>query len=92
MGNPGMIRRDAILFGESQSRVVLSVKPDHAERVLAVAAQWGVPAARIGETGGDRLSIAVDGDALVDVELFAVRSAWSDGLSNQLGASACASS
>jgi phosphoribosylformylglycinamidine (FGAM) synthase-like enzyme len=90
VANPHGIRRDAILFGESQSRVALSVRPEAADRVLAVAARWGVPADRIGETGGDRLSITVAGEMLVDVELTAVRAAWSEALSTQLGSTACA--
>ncbi|MFZ5862593.1 MAG: phosphoribosylformylglycinamidine synthase subunit PurL [Nitrospirota bacterium] len=90
--NPQGIRRDAMLFGESQSRAVLSAEPHAVERVLAVAARWGVPAAHVGNTGGDRLVIAVADDILVDVELTAVRAAWSDGLSRQLRSSECSSS
>jgi phosphoribosylformylglycinamidine synthase len=90
VANPHGIRRDAILFGESQSRVALSVKSEAADRVLAVAARWGVPADRIGETGGDRLMITVAGEMLVDVELTAVRAAWTDGLPDQLGSAVCA--
>jgi phosphoribosylformylglycinamidine synthase len=80
------------LFGESQSRVVLSAKPEVVDRVLAVAARWGVPAAHIGDTGGDRLSITVAGETLVDVALAAVRTAWSDGLPDQLRRTECTSS
>jgi hypothetical protein len=61
------------------------------ESVLATAARWGVPAARIGETGGDRLSIEIDGDVILDVGLDAVRSAWSEGLTRELERSPCAS-
>ena len=37
----GRLRRDALFFGESQSRVILSVKPDEAERVLQTAREIG---------------------------------------------------
>jgi phosphoribosylformylglycinamidine synthase len=89
VANPHGIRRDAMLFGESQSRVVVSAKPEDVDRVLGVAARWGVPAAHIGQTGGDRLSISVAGDSLVDVELTAVSNAWSDGLPAQLRRAEC---
>jgi hypothetical protein len=46
------------LFGEGPSRVVVSVSPEGAAGVLQQAAAGGVPAARIGTTGGDVLSIA----------------------------------
>ncbi len=54
------LRRDALLFGESQSRVILSVRPDQAGPVLNRAWDAGIPAADIGRVGGDRLVIDVD--------------------------------
>jgi len=54
------LRLDALLFGESQSRVVLSVKPEMAGQVLNRAWDSGVPAMKIGTVGGDRLVIAVE--------------------------------
>ncbi len=55
------LRLDAVLFGESPSRVVLSVSPDHAGRVLAIAGACGVPAGDIGSVGGEDLVIRVQG-------------------------------
>ncbi|MCS6319195.1 MAG: phosphoribosylformylglycinamidine synthase II, partial [Nitrospira sp.] len=68
------LRRDAVLFGESQSRIVLSVKAELAERVLNMAWDAGVHATRIGTVEGARLVIQVDGDqqgggCTVDLEL-----------------------
>jgi phosphoribosylformylglycinamidine synthase len=48
------------LFGESQSRVILSVKPDKVDRVLNRAWDSGIPAKKIGTVGGDRLVIVVE--------------------------------
>ncbi|HXC68015.1 MAG TPA: phosphoribosylformylglycinamidine synthase subunit PurL [Nitrospiraceae bacterium] len=53
-------RRDALLFGESQSRVVLSVKPEVAGQVLNRAWDSGIPAMKIGTVGGDRFIIDVE--------------------------------
>ena len=50
-------RLDALLFGESQSRAVLSVKPGDAVKVIERAKLCGVPAARIGVVGGNDLLI-----------------------------------
>ena len=55
----GRMRNDAVLFGESQSRVVISVKPSHRQAVLDCAKSFGVPADVIGRVSGDRLVIAV---------------------------------
>ncbi len=54
------LRRDALLFGESQSRVVLSVKPEFADRVLKLAGDAAVPATKIGTVGGDRVVVEVE--------------------------------
>jgi phosphoribosylformylglycinamidine synthase len=48
----------AALFGEAPSRIVISVRPDAVADVLDRAAKVGVPAVRLGTTGGGTLSIA----------------------------------
>ena len=47
------------LFGEAPSRVVVSVRSEDAQGVLDRAKSAGVPAHRIGETGGDSLALSV---------------------------------
>ncbi len=51
------LRLDALLFGETQSRVVISVPALQADKVLAQAKILGVPAARLGTVGGTALKI-----------------------------------
>ena len=50
-------RVDALLFGESQGRIVISVAGINAGKVLAQAKILGVPALRIGVVGGNELKI-----------------------------------
>jgi phosphoribosylformylglycinamidine synthase len=50
-------RLDALLFGETQSRVVISVAALHAHKVLAQAKILGVPALQIGTVRGPALQI-----------------------------------
>ena len=50
-------RLDALLFGETQSRVVITCKPLDAVKVTERAKLMGVPAMPIGRVGGDRLAI-----------------------------------
>src|SRR5581483_4975088 len=45
----------ATLFGESASRVLLSVSPDDVTAVLQKSAAAGVTAKMIGQTGGNRI-------------------------------------
>jgi phosphoribosylformylglycinamidine synthase len=51
------VRLDALLFGETQSRVVVSVAPLDAIKILERAKILGVPAATIGTVGGADLKI-----------------------------------
>ena len=83
------VRRDALLFGESQSRVVLSVKPENVDNVLATARLEGVPAAQIGTVGGERLIIDVEPakQALacrVDADVKSLLEKWGDSLERAL--------
>jgi phosphoribosylformylglycinamidine synthase len=51
------LRLDALLFGETQSRVVITCKTLDAVKVVERAKLMGVPAAQIGRVGGDQLTI-----------------------------------
>ncbi|HLG55809.1 MAG TPA: phosphoribosylformylglycinamidine synthase subunit PurL [Vicinamibacterales bacterium] len=67
----------ATLFGESASRVVMSVSAARAAELLSMAAAVDVPAIRIGVVGGDRIRIAIDGRRLLDESLVAAEQVWS---------------
>ena len=84
------LRRDALLFGESQSRIVLSVKQEEADKVLDAAMTAGVPASRIGTVGGTRLAIRVDGDqraagCTIDLDVATVHERWALAIPRALG-------
>ena len=50
-------RLDALLFGETQSRVIISCKALDAVKVVERAKLMGVPAVQIGKVGGDKLTV-----------------------------------
>ena len=50
-------RLDALLFGETQSRVVISCKSLDAVKVVERAKLMGVPTIQIGKVGGDKLTV-----------------------------------
>jgi phosphoribosylformylglycinamidine synthase len=56
-------RLDALLFGETQSRAVLSVAPEKAFEVLALLKEQGVPALHIGTVGADQFALDAAGQA-----------------------------
>jgi phosphoribosylformylglycinamidine synthase II len=53
------LRRDSLLFGESQSRIVVSVKPEHVGTVQDLAQEADVACAALGSVGGTRLTMAI---------------------------------
>jgi phosphoribosylformylglycinamidine synthase len=59
------MRLDALYFGESQSRVILSINPASRGSLTQLAASMNIPMAIIGEVTGDRLQINGDIDAPV---------------------------
>jgi phosphoribosylformylglycinamidine synthase len=80
---PGDMRPDALLFGESASRVVVSVRPEHAEKLRAIARRHGVSCAKLGVAGGDHLTLRGKGFTL-RLPVEAIHRAWSTGLSRSL--------
>lgn len=73
-----------ILFGEAPSRVVVSATPAGRVELLEHARGLGVPAARIGRTGGSRVTVSVAGDVVADTALEAAERAWGGGLTRRL--------
>jgi phosphoribosylformylglycinamidine synthase II len=65
------------LFGETASRIVVSISADDVVTALKRAAAAGVPARVIGRTGGNRLRIAADGQIAVDVSIDEAERVWS---------------
>jgi phosphoribosylformylglycinamidine synthase len=77
------------LFGESQSRIILSARPNVVESLLTRAAAAGVPAARIGTVGGDRLVIEVErgthsDGCRIDLPVRDVSDRWAHAIERQL--------
>jgi len=71
------------LFGESASRVVVSVDPADEDVLRALAVDHGVPVARVGETGGPRALV----EGLIDVPVDDLVDAWEGSIPALLGAS-----
>ncbi len=83
-------RRDAVLFGESQSRVVVSARPHDRIRILQLAEEARVPIAVIGAVRGDRLVAEVAADrggpgCRIDIDLKTLADRWHHGVTRFLG-------
>ena len=74
-------RWDAALFGERQSRIVVSVVPGDVEGVRKMAEESGVTVTGLGVVGGDRLTIG----NYIDLPLKEIERVWKNGLSEAMG-------
>ncbi|MEO7272519.1 MAG: phosphoribosylformylglycinamidine synthase subunit PurL [Vicinamibacterales bacterium] len=70
----------ATMFGESASRVVVSVSQAERAAFLQLAAEQGVPALVVGTTGGSRITVAVAGAPVLDVPLDQAEAVWAGSL------------
>src|SRR5262249_23157768 len=61
---PSNPRVDALLFGESQARIVITTKDLDATKVVERAKLLGIPAVRIGTVGGKELRISTPSQRL----------------------------
>ncbi len=76
-------RLDVALFGETQSRIVVSVSPGQFSRLQELARNFGVPLTKLGIVGGQRFTIK----GVVDLPLSVLADAWRNGLARALAGS-----
>jgi phosphoribosylformylglycinamidine synthase len=70
------IRKDAVLFGESQSRIILTCDKKNIHTLSAIAKKNKAPLRVIGETGGDSLKIFNGSEELINLPLEDLRESW----------------
>jgi phosphoribosylformylglycinamidine synthase len=75
-----MIRGDALLFSESQSRIIVSLKEQNLDKLREITARHSVPMQVIGTVGGTRFVF----QPLVQVSVEELKGIWSTGLTSRL--------
>lgn len=74
------LRHDIALFSESQSRILLTAKPEQAEELERTIAAAGVPVKRIGTAGGSDLSIRINGGQGLELPVERLAQVWKDAI------------
>jgi phosphoribosylformylglycinamidine synthase len=74
----------ATLFGESATRVVVSVSATRTAELVALANTHGVTATAIGLVGGDRIRIAIGGRSVIDAPLADAERIWATTIDRHL--------
>ena len=101
---PDHLRADGVLFGELQSRIIITIQYDKMESARNILDSHAAPWAVIGRVGGERLTIALSshtapstpsaqagtaGRPAIDIDLVALHRMWRDGLPQQMGEAIC---
>jgi len=75
---------NATLFGESASRIVISVSSHHLDHVMEQAAEAGVTAREIGRIGGEHIRLSVNGQVAIDTPVASAEIAWATAIENKM--------
>jgi phosphoribosylformylglycinamidine synthase II len=68
-------RLDGLLFGETQSRILVSATPENAKKIAEIADEMAIPCTIVGKTGGKFLKIHASRGP-ISWEIERLRDAW----------------
>ncbi|MDO8587023.1 MAG: phosphoribosylformylglycinamidine synthase subunit PurL [Armatimonadota bacterium] len=66
----------ATLFGEAQSRIIVSAPVENVDQLRKLAAEHNITFTAIGNVGGSKLRIGLNGAKLIDSDLETIARAW----------------
>ncbi|MEW6456614.1 MAG: phosphoribosylformylglycinamidine synthase subunit PurL [Acidobacteriota bacterium] len=78
------IRNEAILFGESQSRVVVSLNETKLNKFESMANEKKIPYRIIGRVGGDSLKFRVNGNEVLNIKLDEAKYLWMNSITEKM--------
>jgi len=83
---PFSLRTDSLFFGETQSRLVVSCRPEDFNQIRDLAHKNKAPLVKLGKVEGDKLIIGVKGKKLIDIGLDELEKLWRRALSRHIQA------
>jgi phosphoribosylformylglycinamidine synthase len=75
---------EALLFGETPSRIVISFAPENAEKIKEIAARNNCPIEIIGKVSGENLTFKIGGEEKISAPVAELETAWKCALEGQL--------
>jgi phosphoribosylformylglycinamidine synthase len=79
------LRNDTLLFGETQSRIVISFPEERINEIEDLAMAFPVDFSLIGKVGGSHFTITVNGKEVVKQEIEVLKEIWKTSLRNYAG-------
>ncbi|GJL77215.1 MAG: phosphoribosylformylglycinamidine synthase subunit PurL [Nitrospinaceae bacterium] len=74
------LRKDSLLFGESQSRILVSFKEKNRESIAKMAQKKEVPFTVIGEVGGSHFTVNINNAEYVHQDIQTLKNIWKNTL------------
>ncbi len=78
-------RPDFYLFGEDASRAILACRPEFTKQITSAAQAAGVPCAVIGHAGGEKFTISLNHEPIIEADMNELRALWKGGFMTALG-------
>ncbi|MEA3489411.1 MAG: phosphoribosylformylglycinamidine synthase subunit PurL [Candidatus Omnitrophota bacterium] len=78
------IRKDAVLFGEAPSRIVVSVGKDGLADLENIAKKHSVQYSVLGKVGGEKLTVRFGQTTVIDLTLAALSDTWRNAIPSRL--------
>ena len=79
------LRRDTLLFGESQSRIVISFPEELTDQIKNLALSYHVDFSLIGITGGSKFIVSINGQEYIKQEIEQIKNIWKTSLGRYAG-------
>ena len=79
------LRNDTLLFGETQSRIVISFPKERANEIEDLATAFPVDLSLIGEVGGSDFTVTVNGQEIIKQEINVLKEIWKTSLGSYAG-------
>ena len=79
------IRGDALLFGESQSRIIVSFPEEFTDKIEELALSYQVDFLLLGKTGGRYFTVNINGREYIKQEIESIKNIWKTSLGRYAG-------
>jgi phosphoribosylformylglycinamidine synthase len=79
------LRNDSLLFGETQSRIIVSFPEERTKEIETLAAACPINFSLIGNVGGSDYTILVNGQEVIKQEIKVLKDIWKNSLGNYAG-------
>jgi len=78
------IRKDAVLFGEAPSRIVISLRKNNVAKLERIAKKHTIPYKILGKVGGKKLTVYSGKTSVINLPLTTLSSTWRDAIPSRL--------